>query len=114
MSRDDAYLLDILVAARRVREYCAGLDWGTFERSTLHQDAIVRRLSVIGEAARKISQATRNAHPNVPWTQIVGMRHRLIHDYSHVNLRTVWDVAQNDIPPLIAAIEPLVPPDDEA
>ena len=112
MWRDQGYLLDMLIAARRAQEYAAGLDWDGFQRSALHQDAIVRRLAVIGEAARRMSQTTRDAHPEVPWSQIIGMRHRLIHDYVRVDLPTVWDVVQNDLPPLISAIEPLVPSED--
>jgi uncharacterized protein with HEPN domain len=70
-------------------------------------------LEIIGEAARRVSQQTRDAHPEIPWEQMIGLRNRLIHEYFRVNLATVWDTVQNDLPRLIALIEPLVPPEDE-
>jgi uncharacterized protein with HEPN domain len=113
MWRDDAYFLDILNAARRVVQYTTGMTGEEFERDDLTQDATMRQLGIIGEAARKVSQETRNAHPEIPWVEIIGMRNRLIHEYSRINLPRVWDTIKNDIPPLITLIEPLVPPPEE-
>jgi uncharacterized protein with HEPN domain len=110
MWRDEAYLLDILNAARKVIQYTAGVTEEEFEGSDLLQDATMRQLGIIGEAARKVSQEIRNAHPEIPWSEIIGMRNRLIHEYSRINLQRVWDTIQNDIPRLITLIEPLVPP----
>lgn len=62
MRRDDAYLLDILIAARRARRFLADLTWEEFAHSELHQDAVMRPLAIIGEAARRVSQETRDAH----------------------------------------------------
>lgn len=112
MWRDDALLLDMLVAARNARRFVADVDVDVFETSPLHQNAVMRVLEVIGEAAGKISRATRDAHPEIPWGDIVGMRNRLIHEYFKVDVRKVWDTVQSDIPQLIAALEPVVPPDD--
>jgi uncharacterized protein with HEPN domain len=69
---------------------------------------VIRPLEIIGEAARRISQDTRDAHPEIPWEQMIGMRNRLIHEYFRVNLTTVWETVQNDLPSLIALIGPLV------
>lgn len=113
MQRDDAYLLDVLIAARRALRFLEGMTWEEFEQSDLHQNAVMRPLEIIGEAARLVSQPTRDAHPEIPWAQMIGLRNRLIHEYFRVNLVTVWDTVQNDLPPLIALIEPLVPPEDE-
>ena len=74
------------------------MTWKEFERSELHQNAVMRPLEVIGEAARRVSQQTRDAHPEIPWEQMIGMRNRLIHEYFRVNLATVWDTVQNDCP----------------
>ena len=114
MRRDDAYLLDILIAARKALAFVAGMSREAFERSDLHQNAVIRPLEIIGEAARLVSQQTRDAHPDIPWEQMTGMRNRLIHEYFRVDVRTVWDTLQNDLPRLITLIEPLVPPEDEA
>ena len=114
MQRDDAYLLDILIAAREALTFVQGITWEEFERSSLHQSAVIRPLEIIGEAARQIAQQTRDAHPEIPWEQMTGMRNRLIHEYFRVDVKTVWDTLQNDLPQLITLIEPLVPPEEEA
>jgi len=113
MRRDEAYLLDILIAARKALQFLEGITWEEFKQSELHQNAVMRPLEIIGEAARRVSQQTRDAHPEIPWEEMIGMRNRLIHEYFRVNLKTVWDTVHNDLPPLIALIEPLVPPEDE-
>lgn len=112
MLRDESYLLDILIAAKDVRALSSGLSWDEFKTSLLHQLAISKALELIGEAASKISSETRAAHPEIPWDEIVGMRNRLVHDYLRVDLLKVWETVQNDIAPLIAFIEPLVPPEN--
>ena len=109
MWRDDAYLLDILIAAKRARNHARNLTWNDFQNSTLHQDAIVRTLEVIGEAAMKISQETKDAHPNLPWKELVGMRNRLIHEYFRVDIEKVWETVTRDVPSLIGLVEPLIP-----
>jgi uncharacterized protein with HEPN domain len=114
MQRDEAYLLDILIAARKALQFLEGITWQEFAQSELHQNAVIRPLEIIGEAARRVSQETRDAHPEIPWQQMIGMRNRLIHEYSRVNLTTVWETVQNNLPPLIAQVEPLIPPEDEA
>src|SRR5512139_1899740 len=77
MRRDDAYLLDILIAAHKALAFVADMTWEAFEISELHQNAVIRTLETIGEAARLVSQPTRDAHPEIPWEQMIGMRHRL-------------------------------------
>lgn len=112
MRRDPAYLLDVLLAARAAREFATALTWSQFEASRLHQYAVMKALETIGEAASRISAETRAAYPDLPWTHMIGMRHRLIHAYFDVDLRKVWDTVHDDLPPLIAALERIVPPDD--
>jgi uncharacterized protein with HEPN domain len=72
----------------------------------------MRALEVIGEAAGKVSTATQDAHPEIPWREITGMRHRLIHDYGDVRIDIVWNVVQPRLDPLIAIVEALVPDED--
>jgi len=114
MRRDEAYLLDILLAARRACQFLEGLRWERFLRSELHQNAVMRPLGVIGEAASRISQETQDEYPEIPWQQMIGMRNRLVHEYFRVDLATVWETVRTDLPSLIELIEPLVPPEDES
>lgn len=112
MSRDDALVLDIVLAAKDVQEFVQGLDWHAFEMSRLHQNAVIRSLEIIGEAAGKLSANFQAAHPAIPWRDIVNMRHRLIHAYSEVRLDVVWNVVVNETPRLLGELAPLVPPDN--
>lgn len=112
MWRDEAYLLDMLIAARDAREFSKNLTWPEFQQSSLHQYAIAKALENIGEVAHKISDKTKNAHPEIPWTQIVALRHRIAHDYFRLDLVRIWDIVQHDVPALIEMLEPLVPPEE--
>jgi uncharacterized protein with HEPN domain len=111
MWRDDAYLLDILLAARKIVRFSQGYNAAKFAADEVLQHAIMRLIQIIGEAARKISPAYKEDHPQIPWAQIVGMRHRLVHEYFRVETDIVWEVVESDIPALIPLIEPLVPPE---
>jgi uncharacterized protein with HEPN domain len=112
MQRDLAYLLDILQSAQFIQEFIRNMDEDAFRRSRLHQDAVIRRIEVIGEATRRISLEFRAAHPEIPWQDMAGMRSKLIHEYDRVDLVEVWDVAEHDLPELIVLIAPLIPPDE--
>ena len=112
MRRDHAYLLDMLLAARDAVEFAAGLTFAQFGQSRLNQNATLKAIETIGEAASCISLETRQLHPEIPWAEIIGMRNRLVHAYFEVNLERVWQTVQQDVPSLIALLEPLVPPDE--
>ena len=108
MRRDDAYLLDMLLAARKARQFVEGITQAEFAASELHQNAVIRPLEIIGEAAARVSPEARAAHPEIPWDLMVGMRNRLIHEYFRVDLLVVWETLQQDLPDLIALLEPLI------
>ena len=112
MWRDDAYLLDMLLAAHKVRDFTQGVNWEQFQTDELTQNAVMRQIQIIGEAARKVSPEYQKIHHEIPWQGIIGMRHRLVHEYFHIIPESVWDVVAKDIPELIRLIEPLVPPDE--
>lgn len=107
--RDAALLLDMLLAARDAKTFIEGLDEATFLSSRLHQNAVIRSLEVLGEAAGRVSAVTRAEHPDIPWREITGMRHRLIHGYGEVRLDLVWAVLQDRLGPLITILAALVP-----
>jgi uncharacterized protein with HEPN domain len=112
MSRDSVYLLDILKAAKLALNYLKGKTKEEFSQDIQCQDAVIRRLEIIGEAAGRISTATTDKFPDLPWKKMVGMRNIMIHEYEDIDLAIVWDTVQNDLPPLIALIEPLIPPEE--
>jgi uncharacterized protein with HEPN domain len=109
MDRDRAYVLDILEAARLAMSYMNGVEMETFLRDTQLQDAVIRRIEIIGEAARRISLQTREAFPDVPWTALVGMRNLMVHDYDTVDMEIVWETVQKDLPRLIEKMKPRLP-----
>jgi uncharacterized protein with HEPN domain len=72
--------------------------------------ALTHLIQILGEAARRISPVLQQSHPEIPWKQIIGMRHKVVHDYLHVDYDIVWAVVSTDLPPLIAQLEKFVPP----
>ena len=98
---------DILEAARRAIDYCAGVTYNEFIADTKTQDAVARNIEILGEAVKCLSETVRRESPAVPWKNIAGMRDRLIHGYFGVNWDIVWDVVKNDLPPLMADLETL-------
>jgi len=106
---DAAYLWDMLEAAKQVASFAAGRSLEEYRASALLRSAIERQLEIIGEGARRISQAFQSAHPEIPWRAIVGQRNILAHDYGEIDDARVWGVAAEDIPRLIAQLEPLIP-----
>ncbi|HYN03599.1 MAG TPA: DUF86 domain-containing protein [Vicinamibacteria bacterium] len=98
MKDDRLYLGHILEAVDRLLTYGQeGED--VFRREMKTQDAVIRNLQVMGEAVKKVSPQTRDAHPEIPWRDIAGMRDRVVHDYFGISLDIVWDVIQNHVPP---------------
>ena len=110
MWRDEAYLLDMLLAAREIRDHATDVTWQRFSEDRILQNALMHLVQIIGEAARKVSTEFQENHPEIPWAEVIGMRHRLVHEYFRIIPEKVWDVVQQDIAPLIEALEPLVPP----
>jgi uncharacterized protein with HEPN domain len=87
------------------------LDRSAFFASKLHQNAVIRSLEIMGEAAGRVSPAYRTAHPDVPWRLMTDLRNRLIHGYAEVDLDVVWNVVDEHLPPLIEKLRAIVPPD---
>ena len=111
--RDTGYLLDILEAAKAISEFVRGSDWTSFHADRLRQSATIHQITIIGEAAGRISDELRRDLPDIPWRRMVGMRNILIHVYREADLEEVWRVATEDVPVLIHRIGPLIPPDTD-
>ena len=112
--RDDHALLDMLIASRKATRLAAGLTQEEFSQNEAVHVAAVHFIQILGEAARKVSTERRSRIPAIPWDKIVGMRHRLVHDYFNVRLPIVWDVIDNELPKLIATLETVVPTEEDA
>ena len=112
MPRDDpAYLLDMLLAARDALSFTEGMSYDEFVRDRRTQLSVLKSMEIVGEAAGHVSEDTKRAYSDIPWREIVGMRNRLVHVYFDIDLPLVWDTVRDDLPALIALLEPLVPPE---
>lgn len=106
MRKDDANRL------RHMRD--AGREALEFARSRARSDldtdrmlvlALIKDIEIVGEAANQVSEETRTQFPDIPWADITGMRHRLVHAYFDINLEILWRTVQQDLPPLLVALE---------
>jgi len=102
---DVVYLRHMLDAIQRLEEYAARVTRDQFDQDPLIQDGFVRRITVLGEAASKISKAFAASQPNIPWPDITGIRHKLVHDYFTVDIDVVWDTATVSAPSLRPLVE---------
>lgn len=96
---------DMLQAARLIATYVHGVTEAEFRADTLKQDAVIRRIAIIGEAAAHLTPATRKALSDLPFRKIRGMRNILVHDYGGVDPRIVWEVATIHVPEVRAVLE---------
>ena len=101
------YCLHIREAIQRVFAYTTeGKD--AFLGDPKTQDAVVRNLEVIGEAAKNVSEGLKATHPDIPWKRIAGMRDKMIHAYFGVDLRLVWEVVERDLPELRRTVDSIL------
>lgn len=113
MRRDQAaYVLDMLIAAREAVGFAEDASFEAFVADRRTQLSIVKSIEIVGEAASRVDDEIRQAHPAIPWQDIVGMRNRLVHGYFDIDLRLVWDTVGTDLPELIGQLEGLLPKDE--
>ena len=105
MKRDPRlYLQDIAQSIEDIESYTVGMTESEFRASRLVQDAVVRRLEIIGEAARQLPAEVRSQYPAIPWRRIVGLRNRLTHEYFGILIERIWHVIERDLPLLKEAM----------
>lgn len=92
------YIEDILKAMNSSEEFVKGLNYEEFVKDTKTIYAVTRALEIIGEAAKKIPNETRENYPNIPWKKMAGMRDKIIHEYFGVRLELIWETIKKDIP----------------
>lgn len=102
---DRIRLQHMLDAACDALTFVQGKTREDLDRDRLLVLGLVKALEVIGEAAYQISPETRNRLPQIPWNDIIGMRHRLVHAYFDIDLDILWRTVQDDLPPLIATLK---------
>jgi uncharacterized protein with HEPN domain len=108
MQRDKSYLIDMLNAAKQALDYVGEKNLESFLNDPQCQDAVIRRLEIIGEAASRISKETKIAFPGLPWTEMIRMRNLLIHEYEKVDPVIVWETVKADLNELIQTLEVLI------
>ena len=108
--RDAAYLWDMLDAALAVREFTSGLSFENYLVDRKLQFAVERALEIIGEAAHRISEPFRQAHPEVRWRSIIAQRNVLAHEYGAIKQDRIWNVVTVHLPELIEALQRSLPP----
>ena len=112
MQRDDTvYLGHMLDMACKASARVAGKLRSDYDADEDLRIVLAHLIQIIGEAASRVSQKTRDLNPDIPWKQIVGIRHRIVHDYMDVDYDILWEVVTRDLPPLVGVLERTVPPE---
>ncbi len=94
------YMEDIIEAINSVIKFTEGMEYEEFIKDDKTTSAIIRKLEIIGEAVKRISEEVKISYPQIPWKDIAGMRDKLIHEYFGVDLKRVWKTAKEEIPEL--------------
>lgn len=100
MRHEVSFLRDILAASSKIEGIAAATSEGSFLRDEVLPAAVLHHLTVIGEAINRLSPELRERHPEVPWQQIVAVRHRIVHAYFDLDWQILWNAATDDVPQL--------------
>jgi len=104
----ELYLNDILENIQRIEASTKNLTKDSFDKDIDIQDAILRRIEIIGEAVKQMPQEFKDTHIEIPWRKIAGTRDIFIHTYMEVNFDLVWNIIQHDLPPLKEQVKKLL------
>ena len=107
MRNHSLYLTDILEALESIQSFVEGMGFEDFKQDNKTSSAVIRKLEVIGEAAKRVPESIKQKYPSVPWKEMAGMRDKLIHFYFGVNYELLWQTIKNRIPeikPVISQI----------
>lgn len=110
---DIPYLGHMLDNAVKAQKKVVTLTKSEFDTNEDVQLILAHLIQTIGEAASKVFDTTKVAHPEIPWKEIIGIRHRIIHDYMNINYDVLWAIATNDLEPLIAQLRSILPPEEQ-
>ena len=107
--QDLAYLWDMREAAKEIVAFVKGIKYAIFIQNRMIRYAVERQLLVIGEAAHHVSAEFQEAHPEIPWRQMIGLRNVLAHEYGEIKVDRIWNAATVSVPELLKVLQPLVP-----
>ncbi len=111
MPKDDTvYVGHMLDMARQAKDLVAGKTRADYDAEVALRLALAHLVQNIGEAARRVSPQLQKAHPDIPWRNIVGIRHKVVHDYFYVDYDIIWDVVTSDLPALMSRLEQVLGP----
>lgn len=108
---DQAYLWDMLQACREILEFAAEADLDDFIADRKLSLAVERALEIVGEAAGRVSGDYQDAHPDIPWRKMKGMRNILAHEYGEIDYQIIYRTVREQIPGLKVSLERLLPAD---
>ena len=107
--RDDRVsLVDMLIHAKEAVALSGETSLNDLIEDRVMQLALQKLVEIVGEAANRVSEETQQQHAAIPWSQIIGLRNRLVHGYDDINLDILWKIIQNDLPPLTEQLKAIV------
>lgn len=106
MSRDQQAILDIIDSIEPIQNYTRSNHWS--QARTIEYDAVIRRLTIIGEATKRLSMEFRTNHPEIPWKAMAGLRDFVVHEYDVINLEIIQDVVNFELPQLLPLLKSLL------
>ena len=113
MQRDDTvYVHQMIDHARKALLRVAHKDRAAFDADEDLRIVLQHLVQIVGEAARRVSPEFQRRHSDIPWSDVIGMRHKIVHDYMDINERLLWEVVTTELAPLVERLSHLVPPDD--
>lgn len=110
---DRIRLIHIREAAEKAMSFVDGKTRASLDDDEVLVFALIRALTIVGEAASHVTETFRSAYPQIPWALIIGMRHRVVHAYFEVDLDIVWDTVTKNLPALLHELNEILPPDDD-
>ncbi len=108
MKKERIFLTHILEQTELILDISSKISWNDFESNKMYQYTFIRAMEIIGEAAKHISEQTREQHADIPFREMAGLRDRLIHGYFSVDPVRIWEIAENDIPELNVQLRSLL------
>lgn len=103
----DFLLEDVREATAKIFRFTRGMTVESFAKDEKTVDAVVRNLEIMGEAANRLPVSFKREHPEIEWAKIVGLRHRIVHEYFGVDIQMIWHIVEQDLPVLRKALRKL-------